>query len=202
MKFGEHLKAARIQMHLTQDQVAKKFFITRQTVSNWENENTYPDIISLIKLSDYYSISLDTLLKEDSGMKEYLEKKKVAHSIKPTAILLFIIDLLFIIVFTLRWIDLLPIDHLASLMLYIFGILNAIALTQISFFQAKIGDKKHKIVFTTKRFLITTPILFLTLLISLLTQQGYIINGILSVTIFIVIFLYLDQKILLRKGKL
>ncbi|MDC7952748.1 helix-turn-helix transcriptional regulator [Liquorilactobacillus mali] len=49
--------------------------MTRQTISSWENEKTYPDIYSLIKLSNYYHILLDTLLKEDTGMREYLEKE-------------------------------------------------------------------------------------------------------------------------------
>lgn len=82
MKFGEHLKQARITRHLTQEEVAEDFFISRQTISSWENEKTYPDMSSLIKLSDYYQISLDTLLKEDSGMREYLEKKNVAQELK------------------------------------------------------------------------------------------------------------------------
>ena len=51
--------------------------MTRQTISGWENEISYPDIINLIKLSDYYHVSLDTLLKEDRGMREYLEKKRL-----------------------------------------------------------------------------------------------------------------------------
>lgn len=56
MKFGDRLKNARTEMNLTQEQVANDFFITRQTISSWENEKTYPDITSLIKLSDYYHI--------------------------------------------------------------------------------------------------------------------------------------------------
>ncbi|WEV43644.1 helix-turn-helix transcriptional regulator [Lactobacillus sp. ESL0684] len=82
MKFGEHLKQARIAKNLTQTEVAKYFFVSRQTISSWENEKTYPDIESLIKLSNYYQISLDTLLKEDTGMREYLEKKDVAKELK------------------------------------------------------------------------------------------------------------------------
>ncbi len=77
MKFGDRLKKARTELNLTQEQVARDFFITRQTISSWENEKTYPDIASLIKLSDYYHISLDVLIKEDTGMREYLEKKEV-----------------------------------------------------------------------------------------------------------------------------
>ena len=105
MKFGDRLKNARTEINLTQEQVANDFFITRQTISSWENEKTYPDIASLIKLSDYYHISLDTLLKEDSGMKEYLEKKSVEKSIIPIFIMLIIIDLLFITLLVLKIIN-------------------------------------------------------------------------------------------------
>ena len=46
----------------------------RQTISNWENEKSYPDIISVIELSNLYCISLDDLLKGDSKMIEHLEE--------------------------------------------------------------------------------------------------------------------------------
>lgn len=74
MRFGERLKKARSDMNLTQGDVANELYVTRQTISSWENEKTYPDISSLIQLSNYYQISLDTLLKEDTGMREDLEK--------------------------------------------------------------------------------------------------------------------------------
>lgn len=94
MKFGDRLKKARTELNLTQEQVARDFFITRQTISSWENEKTYPDISSLIKLSDYYHVSLDILLKEDTGMRQFLEKEKVTKEIKPIYRNLIVIDLL------------------------------------------------------------------------------------------------------------
>ena len=71
MKFGDRLKTSRLEKGLTQEQVAKKFYVSRQTISGWENEISYPDITNLIRISDYYQVSLDTLLKEDTGMQEY-----------------------------------------------------------------------------------------------------------------------------------
>lgn len=50
---------------MTQENVAEKINVSRQTISNWENEKSYPDIISVIELSNLYSISLDDLLKGD-----------------------------------------------------------------------------------------------------------------------------------------
>lgn len=75
MKFGNRLKQQRKLKGLTQDEVAIKINVSRQTISSWENENSYPDIKSLISLSNMYIISLNTMLKEDSGMKEFIEKK-------------------------------------------------------------------------------------------------------------------------------
>ena len=58
----------------TQETVAEKVNVSRQTISNWENEKSYPDIISVIELSSLYSISLDDLLKGDERMMEHLEE--------------------------------------------------------------------------------------------------------------------------------
>lgn len=73
MEIGKKLKEARIKSKLTQEQVAEQLLVSRQTVSNWENEKSYPDIISAVKLSDLYSVSLDELLKGDVKMLEHLE---------------------------------------------------------------------------------------------------------------------------------
>ena len=74
MEIGKKLKEARLGAKLTQEQAAERLFVSRQTISNWENEKTYPDIVSVIKLSDLYSISLDELLKGDTKMLEHLEE--------------------------------------------------------------------------------------------------------------------------------
>ena len=74
MEIGQKLKSARVEAGLTQETVAEKIGVSRQTISNWENNRYYPDIISVISLSDLYSISLDELLKEDKKMIQYLEE--------------------------------------------------------------------------------------------------------------------------------
>ena len=63
MEIGKKLKDARMKSGFTQEAVAEKINVSRQTISNWENEKSYPDIISVIELSSLYSISLDDLLK-------------------------------------------------------------------------------------------------------------------------------------------
>lgn len=80
MEIGSKLKKARNEKGLTQEQTADALGVSRQTISNWENNKSYPDIISVIKMSEIYSISLDHLLKEDDSMNrkqtymEYLEE--------------------------------------------------------------------------------------------------------------------------------
>lgn len=54
--------------------VAEELNVSRQTISNWENKKSYPDIFSLIELSSLYSISLDDLLKGDEKMMKHLEE--------------------------------------------------------------------------------------------------------------------------------
>lgn len=70
MEIGSKLKNARNEKGVTQEQAAELLGVSRQTISNWENNKSYPDIISVIKMSDIYSVSLDHLLKEEKTMKQ------------------------------------------------------------------------------------------------------------------------------------
>lgn len=70
MEIGNKLKKARNDKGITQEQAAELLDVSRQTISNWENNKSYPDIISVIKMSDIYSVSLDHLLKEGNSMKQ------------------------------------------------------------------------------------------------------------------------------------
>ena len=72
MEIGKKLKNARIKAGFTQEKAAEEIDVSRQTISNWENEKSYPDIISVIALSDLYFVSLDELLKGDQKMTEHL----------------------------------------------------------------------------------------------------------------------------------
>lgn len=100
MEIGKKLKNARIEAGLTQEKAAEKIDVSSQTISNWENEKSYPDIISVIALSDLYSVSLDELLQGDQKMAEHLaESTNVVKSNKKLtgAILLNIILMILLI---------------------------------------------------------------------------------------------------------
>lgn len=74
MEIGQKLKDKRTASNLSQEELAKHLGVTRQTISSWENNRSYPDIGSILKLSDLYDISLDELLKEDEKMKKHMEQ--------------------------------------------------------------------------------------------------------------------------------
>jgi transcriptional regulator with XRE-family HTH domain len=62
-------------MNLSQEELAEKVYVTRQTISNWENSKNYPDIHSLLLLSSLFNISLDQLIKGDIDiMKEEIKE--------------------------------------------------------------------------------------------------------------------------------
>ena len=73
MDIGSKIKNARTECRMTQEQVAEALGVTRQTMSNWENGKSFPDIASVVKMSDLYHVSLDDLLKEDQmAMSDYV----------------------------------------------------------------------------------------------------------------------------------
>lgn len=76
MEFGEKLKAARTRSGLTQEEVARKLGVSRQSLSNWENNRTYPDLASALKLSDLYGLSLDDMLKDDMELRRQMERRQ------------------------------------------------------------------------------------------------------------------------------
>ena len=75
MEIGKKLKNARVQSGMTQENVAEKINVSRQTISNWENEKSYPDLLTLVRISDEFDCSLDVMLKENNAVTEDLNKK-------------------------------------------------------------------------------------------------------------------------------
>ena len=69
---GCKIKAARIEKKLTQEQFAEVLGVSRQTISNWENEKSYPDIISVIKMSECYDVSLDLSIERRTKNEKLL----------------------------------------------------------------------------------------------------------------------------------
>lgn len=74
MDIGQKLKQARAAAGLTQEQAAGALGVSRQTVSNWENCRSYPDVAMVLAMSELYHVSLDELLKGDRKMIDHLEQ--------------------------------------------------------------------------------------------------------------------------------
>ncbi len=88
MNLGNQIKKYRTQLSLSQDDLAEKIFVSRQSVSNWENDKTYPDIKSLILLSEVFHVSLDTLIKGDIEiMKKEINSQEIAQFERDSKIL-------------------------------------------------------------------------------------------------------------------
>ena len=77
MDISNQIKTRREAMGLSQEQLAEKLYVSRQTISNWERDKTYPDVQSLLMLSVLFDTSIDTLVKGDvTVMEEAVERDR------------------------------------------------------------------------------------------------------------------------------
>ncbi|MCM3720289.1 helix-turn-helix domain-containing protein [Fictibacillus phosphorivorans] len=81
MTFGEKLKNERKKKGWSQEELAEKLFVSRQSVSKWENGQNYPSIEVIIKLSDLFEITIDELLRSDEELTDKVIKdsKQLKH---------------------------------------------------------------------------------------------------------------------------
>lgn len=78
MNIGNKIKTYRKVRGLSQEALAKKVYVSRQTISNWETNKGYPDIQNILLLSVLFDVSVDELVKGDlEAMKDKLANKKV-----------------------------------------------------------------------------------------------------------------------------
>ena len=76
MELGKTISDIRRKHDLTQEEFAEKFNVTRQTISNWENGKSYPDLGTLVMMSETFNVSLDTMLKGDNRMVREMTKEQ------------------------------------------------------------------------------------------------------------------------------
>lgn len=76
MNLGNQIRNHREIKGLSQEELAEKIYVSRQTISNWENEKSYPDIHNILMLSVLFDVSLDELVKGDIDTM----KKEIANS--------------------------------------------------------------------------------------------------------------------------
>ena len=78
MELGKQIKKYRQEAQLSQEELAERIYVSRQTISNWENDKSYPDVNSLVLLSETFQVSLDNLIKGDIDiMKEVIQREEV-----------------------------------------------------------------------------------------------------------------------------
>lgn len=161
MRFGARLKQARIKRQLTQQLVADHLSVSRQTISSWETENSYPDIDSLIKLSNFYQLSLDVLLKEDVGMKEYLKKQEVLDWIRPIKWFTVAIDIIFVgsLVFIKH-------QGLAEALLLLIGLGNLLVMMRVGSLTEELTGKSRISRLPAERKFIWPLVVLVTLIVG------------------------------------
>lgn len=77
MELGKHIRKYRTEANISQEELADKVFVSRQTISNWENNKSYPDIKSLVLMSEIFHVSLDQLIKGDlEKMKQEIDAQE------------------------------------------------------------------------------------------------------------------------------
>lgn len=107
MEIGRQIRKYRQELKMSQEELAEKVFVTRQTVSNWENDKNYPDINSLLLLSSLFGISLDILVKGDVEKMEEMIKNEDIRKLKQYGwiytILLIIVCVSVVPLFFLLW---------------------------------------------------------------------------------------------------
>lgn len=95
MELKNQIKKYRTNMNMSQEELADRIFVTRQSISNWETGKNYPDIHSLLLMSSLFDVSLDQLIKGDLDImkeeinKEYMQQFKTDSNI--FTILLFLL---------------------------------------------------------------------------------------------------------------
>ncbi|MBQ4100981.1 MAG: helix-turn-helix domain-containing protein [Oscillospiraceae bacterium] len=137
MQLGKTIVKIRKENELSQEDFAKKFNVTRQTVSNWENEKSYPDLPTLIKISNEFGYSLDTMLKENpdivEDMNEDIKLVKLAKEIwkrrLPLAIIGTIACIILFVISLINWRGMVyPIIWLIAVLVNVNEIANCIKL--------------------------------------------------------------------------
>ena len=130
MEISKGIKEARQKNNISQESLAEQLGVSRQTISSWETGKSYPDIVSVIKMSDIFNISLDKMLKEDKKLVNNMQEKM--DTVKSNKSIIFTI--LFAIIFfggiylIQTFVDIPKIDNLylniGVLIVFIVGVLT------------------------------------------------------------------------------
>lgn len=133
MELGSQIKKYRNELSLSQDALAEKVYVSRQTISNWENGKSYPDVNSLVLLSEVFQTSIDNLIKGDV---EVMKKQVRSEDIREFKRL----NTLYFILFLTLMISPIPLAYYLRIM----GIVIWAVLAAVTLFAALAVEKKKK----------------------------------------------------------
>lgn len=123
MEVGAQIKKYRSNMGISQEELAEKVYVSRQTVSNWETGKNYPDIHSVLLLSSVFNVSLDQLIKGDVEiMKNEIKETEIKKlnkigGIYAVFLILTVISFVPFIAF-MDWYGLIPWSGVCAIALY------------------------------------------------------------------------------------
>lgn len=103
MNLGKVIKEQRNKMSLSQEGLGEKIFVTRQTISSWENDKSYPDINSLILLSQAFEMSIDNLVKGDLEIMEQKIEQNDIRDLKRNTTLMSICIIVSLVTLPISW---------------------------------------------------------------------------------------------------
>ncbi len=133
MELGSQIKKYRNELSLFQDALAEKVYVSRQTISNWENGKSYPDVNSLVLLSEVFQTSIDHLIKGDVEVMKKQVRSEDTREFKR-------LNTLYFILFLTLMVSPIPLAYY----LRITGIVIWIVLAAVTLFVALAVEKKKK----------------------------------------------------------
>ena len=98
MELGKIITEIRKENNMTQEELAEKFHVTRQTISNWENGKSYPDVEMLVCISNEFNVSLDTMLKGDKDMVKKITREQRQGKKQKKRVLIVMLIVVFLLV--------------------------------------------------------------------------------------------------------
>lgn len=133
MELGNQIRKYRNGLALSQDALAEKVYVSRQTISNWENGKSYPDVNSLVLLSEVFGTSIDNLIKGDVEIMKKHVRSEERNEFKRLTTLYFIL-------FVAMMVSPIPLAYY----LKIVGIVIWAALAAVTIFVAFAIEKRKK----------------------------------------------------------
>ncbi len=105
MEIGNTIRSLRAEAGISQEELAERIFVSRQTISNWENGKFYPDVQSLALIAELFSVSIDSLVKGDLPMMESKIVQEDAKRLKRNAVFYGVLITVSIIVMTVSFLS-------------------------------------------------------------------------------------------------